>query len=652
MGFLLQISVRMSVASVRRSQRASKRFRSTKGASKARRDLINAEIRSLRELLPIGSKDHERLSYLHSMALICTFIRKSVLLTGAGPGVEDISGVSALSESFLQALPGFIVALTEEGKLLYVSENVEEHLGLSMVDVLQGDSFYDMMDSRDAEALKLVLRDPDDSTERSLVCRMRSSKAFRLRHGCGSTLVKGRFLNSCVFVALCSPTADRLQDLHTLHTLHTLHRPDMSLAHAPYSVVFHLGFSAEELIGRSWYGLLHPDDITLAARCHTTLLREEGDTHTQMLVRLQHRDLSWVWIYACATIGAAKESISCTSHVISEMEAVYLKHKLYGSTPVSPGPTAGEMRIKTGSSSETGFFPTPPYSPTSCHSSDFLSDDFSALEQLVSDSRFCPPAFAASHPYSATAPAVCVPDSHLVPVCVPDSHRVPVCVPDSHRVPVCVPDSHRVPVCVPDSHRVPVCVPDSHRVPVCVPDSHRVPVCVPDSHRVPVCVPNSHRVPVCVPDSHRVPVCVPDSHRVPVCVPDSHRVPVCVPVLDTSEIPEHFLFGPDLTPEPSPSADTHTHFLYGPPDSGTLDTHAHSLAHQIRSLDTHWPLLDETVIDGILRDLDAIRPLGCVCDGLVIRHSGCVCDGVAVRHLGCVCDGPSQLQHCLYTAIQ
>ncbi|XP_077098063.1 neuronal PAS domain-containing protein 4-like isoform X1 [Siphateles boraxobius] len=586
-GLLLQISVRMSVASVRRSQRASKRFRSTKGASKARRDLINAEIRSLRELLPIGSEDQERLSYLHSMAIICTFIRKSVLLTGV---VEDFSGVSALSESFLQALPGFIVALTEEGKLLYVSENVDEHLGLSMVDVLQGDSFYDMMDSRDAEALKLVLRDPDDSTERSLVCRMRSSKAFRLRHGCGSMLVKGRFLNSCVFVALCSPTADTLQDLHTLHThtLHTLHRPDMSLAHAPYSVFFHLGFSAEELIGRSWYGLLHPDDITLAARCHTTLLRAEGDTHThtQMLVRLQRRDLSWVWLYVCATIGAAKESISCTNHVISETEAVYLKHKLYGSTPVSPGPATGEMRIETGSSSETGFFPTPPYSPTSCHSSDFLSDDFlssglSALEQLVSDSRFCPPAFAAPHPYSAAAPAVCVPDPHRVPVCVPDSHRVPVCVPDSHRMSVCVPDSHRVPMFVQDSHRVPVCVPDSHQMSVCVPDSHRVPVCVPDPHRVPVCV------------------------------------------LDASEIPEHFLFGPDVTPEPSPSADTHTHFLYGPPDTQT-----HSLAHQIRSLDTHWPLLDETVIDGILRDLDTIR------------------------HSGCVCDGPSQLQHCLYTAIQ
>lgn len=56
--------------------------RSTKGASKARRDHINYEIRNMRGLLPITQEDQERLSYLHSMAAICTYIRKSVLLQG------------------------------------------------------------------------------------------------------------------------------------------------------------------------------------------------------------------------------------------------------------------------------------------------------------------------------------------------------------------------------------------------------------------------------------------------------------------------------------------------------------------------------------------------------------------------------------------
>lgn len=56
--------------------------RSTKGASKARRDHINHEIRNMRALLPITLEDQERLSYLHSMAAICAYIRKSVLFQG------------------------------------------------------------------------------------------------------------------------------------------------------------------------------------------------------------------------------------------------------------------------------------------------------------------------------------------------------------------------------------------------------------------------------------------------------------------------------------------------------------------------------------------------------------------------------------------
>lgn len=56
--------------------------RSTKGASKARRDHINHEIRNMRALLPITQEDQERLSYLHSMAAICTYIRKSVFFQG------------------------------------------------------------------------------------------------------------------------------------------------------------------------------------------------------------------------------------------------------------------------------------------------------------------------------------------------------------------------------------------------------------------------------------------------------------------------------------------------------------------------------------------------------------------------------------------
>lgn len=68
--------------------------RSTKGASKARRDHINHEIRNMRALLPISQEDQERLSYLHSMAATCTYIRKSVLFQGKPSHFTSSSFVS------------------------------------------------------------------------------------------------------------------------------------------------------------------------------------------------------------------------------------------------------------------------------------------------------------------------------------------------------------------------------------------------------------------------------------------------------------------------------------------------------------------------------------------------------------------------------
>ncbi|KQK81920.1 hypothetical protein AAES_78537 [Amazona aestiva] len=59
--------------------RANKPFRSTKSASKARRDQINVELQALRSLLPISAREKERLSYLHTMALVCLQLRGAQL---------------------------------------------------------------------------------------------------------------------------------------------------------------------------------------------------------------------------------------------------------------------------------------------------------------------------------------------------------------------------------------------------------------------------------------------------------------------------------------------------------------------------------------------------------------------------------------------
>lgn len=52
-------------------------FSTCLGASKLRRDLINAEIANLRDLLPLPQSTRQRLSQLQLMALVCVYVRKA-----------------------------------------------------------------------------------------------------------------------------------------------------------------------------------------------------------------------------------------------------------------------------------------------------------------------------------------------------------------------------------------------------------------------------------------------------------------------------------------------------------------------------------------------------------------------------------------------
>ncbi|KAJ8372278.1 hypothetical protein AAFF_G00291330, partial [Aldrovandia affinis] len=141
-------------------------YRSTKGASKARRDQINSEIRNMKELLPISDADKARLSYLHIMSLACVYTRKSVFFSQGAETVgsqEESARFMSFHElsQLVHGLPGFLLMLTSEGKLLYLSDSVSEHLGHSMVDlVAQGDSVYDIIDPTDHFVMRSNLAPP------------------------------------------------------------------------------------------------------------------------------------------------------------------------------------------------------------------------------------------------------------------------------------------------------------------------------------------------------------------------------------------------------------------------------------------------------------------------------------------------------------
>ncbi|KAK3573965.1 hypothetical protein QTP86_033555 [Hemibagrus guttatus] len=268
-------------------------------------------------------------------------------------------GVTPACEDLLNALPGFLVAMTSEGKLLYVSENVSHYLGLSMVcnirtfnsthcsnvEVLQGDTFYSMITNNDTEKIKFFLQDENLNTERSCVCSFRTN-----RQSC-PLLVRLRVLDpqKCLVVALCLPS---LRERNSFTTTHT---PDMKYTHTHYSVGLYLGYEAEELIGRSWYSIIHPDDLLLSARGHKQLMQCE---QVDLVLRVQDKQLNWVWLYIIATRDTQSHMITCSNYIISEVVAEELRHELGTVSSVS-SPPSQNSQCSTKRPAEMGFVMNP-----------------------------------------------------------------------------------------------------------------------------------------------------------------------------------------------------------------------------------------------------------------------------------------------------
>lgn len=295
--------------------------KSTKGASKLRRDLINAEIANLRDLLPLPPSTRQRLSQLQLMALVCVYVRKANYFQQAFKRHECLHHhcLPTPSYGFSKSLSGFLMMMTQNGKLLYISDNAAEYLGHSMEDLLiHGDSVYDMIDKQDHQAVQTELSRSQTSAEdqgckRMFLCRMNVSRNARRQMRFGDqkvVLVQGHYLsylplcsrNEPVFLATCSPVAMPetreavVQGSTTVFT--AIHSMDMKFIHVDKIGEFHLGFSRSELQGVSWYQLLHWECMREAQSKHRLITQSEQDRSCILLARVQKRATGdWLWIH-------------------------------------------------------------------------------------------------------------------------------------------------------------------------------------------------------------------------------------------------------------------------------------------------------------------------------------------------------------------
>ncbi|NWH42468.1 NPAS4 protein, partial [Chloropsis hardwickii] len=90
-----------------------------------------------------------------------------------------------------------------------------------------------------------------------------------------------------------------------------------------------------ELLGRSWYRLLHPEDLGHVARQHLRLGHAGPEARGELVTRLQRKDgLGWTWVYA--RLRPEGPALLAHNFVISEAEAWCLRQQLAAEAP--PGP--------------------------------------------------------------------------------------------------------------------------------------------------------------------------------------------------------------------------------------------------------------------------------------------------------------------------
>ncbi|CAH2235480.1 jg8946 [Pararge aegeria aegeria] len=326
--------------------------KSTKGASKMRRDLINAEISNLRDLLPLPPSTRQRLSQLQLMALVCVYVRKmnyfqqvfkshdfSYQYKEQQPPTPNIG--------FSKAMNGFMMMMTQNGKLLYISENAAEYLGHSMEDLLiHGDSVYDIIDRQDHQTVQLELnRGSNGETEnvpknRHFFCRMNVSRNARRQMRFGDqkvVLVRGHYVsylplcsrNEPVFLASCTPLAmpeTRECVVHgATNVFTTIHSMDMKILHIDANGEWYLGWKKSELADVSWYQILHWDSLREAQTKHRLVTQSDQDKCCILLVKLQQRSGQFLWVHMVLQVKDAADTprqfIVATNQVLSEEEA-------------------------------------------------------------------------------------------------------------------------------------------------------------------------------------------------------------------------------------------------------------------------------------------------------------------------------------------
>ncbi|XP_031774104.1 hypoxia-inducible factor 1-alpha isoform X2 [Apis florea] len=335
-----------------------KRKEKSRDAARYRRSKETDIFTDLAAALPVTPEQAAHLDKASVMRLAIAYLKvRSVVDCVPGPMTKSET-LNQMDELFSKALNGFMLVLSSDGNMIYLSENVSDYLGISQMDMM-GQSVYEYSHPCDHEELRECLssKPPENSEKRAcsfflrLKCTLTSkgrkvnlkSASYKVIHCTGRlTYIRDPVSNSSenddaknkkddegnegdntgaslVLLGCPIPHPSNIEIPLGRHTFLSKHSLSMKFTYADEKLAEYLGWSSEELVGQSVFEFYHALDNLALDKSFKSLF-SKGQCET-VAYRFLGKRGGYAWVVTQATlIHCSKQqkplSVVCVNYVL------------------------------------------------------------------------------------------------------------------------------------------------------------------------------------------------------------------------------------------------------------------------------------------------------------------------------------------------
>ncbi|XP_051951529.1 hypoxia inducible factor 1 subunit alpha b [Xyrauchen texanus] len=329
---------------------SERRKEKSRDAARSRRGKESEVYYELAHQLPLPHNVSSHLDKASIMRLTISYLRMRNLLSSDEEEKEN-EVESQFNSFYLKALEGFLMVLSEDGDMVYLSENVSKSMGLTQFD-LTGHSIFEFSHPCDHEELREMLvhrmgskkNKEMQNTERSFFLRMKctltsrgrtvniKSATWKVLHCTGHVRVQERSEGSgdCDFkeppqaylVLICEPIPHPSNievplDSKTFLSRHTL---DMKFSYCDERITELMGYEPDDLLNKSVYEYYHAlDSDHLTKTLHNLFAKGQATTGQY---RMLAKKGGYMWVETQATViynpkNSQPQCIVCVNYVLS-----------------------------------------------------------------------------------------------------------------------------------------------------------------------------------------------------------------------------------------------------------------------------------------------------------------------------------------------